>query len=216
MTPPWTKAGLDVNDAGYLPYAMMDAWQQLGRDFAYWRVLNAAEKRETNMERQAWYRADRIRREALILRDIGVMGHYVGDGSQPHHTSIHYNGWGDFPNPEGFTNSRQTHAVFEGEFTNRVARLDAVEAAMPAARLDGFDVKARTVSYLTTTLGTVIPFYRLEKAGGFRDTATCVARPSSTNVWRRAPANCATSLSPLEAVQLNVRTAGITSVGVIF
>ena len=148
---------------------MMDAWQQLGRDFAYWRVLNAAEKRETNMERQAWYRADRIRREALILRDIGVMGHYVGDGSQPHHTSIHYNGWGDFPNPEGFTNSRQTHAVFEGEFTNRVARLDAVEAAMPAAKLDGFDVKARTVSYLTTTLGTVIPFYRLEKAGGFRD-----------------------------------------------
>jgi hypothetical protein len=164
-----TQAGLDVDDAGYLPYAMMDAWQNLGRDFAYWRVLNAAEKRETNMERQAWYRADRIRREALILRDIGVMGHYVGDGSQPHHTSIHYNGWGDFPNPEGFTNSRQTHALFEGAFTSRVARLDAVEAAMPAADLTGFDVKARTVAYLTTTLGTVVPFYRLEKAGAFRD-----------------------------------------------
>ena len=44
---------------------------------------HAAEKRETNMERQAWYRADRIRREALILRDIGVLAHYVGDGSQP-------------------------------------------------------------------------------------------------------------------------------------
>ncbi|OYX80334.1 MAG: S1/P1 Nuclease, partial [Brevundimonas sp. 32-68-21] len=69
-----TKAGLDVDDAGYLPYAMIDAWQNLGRDFAYWRVLNAAERRETNMERQAWYRADRLRREALILRDIGVMG----------------------------------------------------------------------------------------------------------------------------------------------
>ena len=164
-----TQAGLDVDDAGYLPYAMMDAWQNLGRDFAYWRVLNAAEKRETNMERQAWYRADRIRREALILRDIGVMGHYVGDGSQPHHTTIHYNGWGDFPNPEGFTNSRQTHALFEGAFTSRVARLDAVEAAMPAADLTGFDVKARTVAYLTTTLGTVVPCYRLEKAGAFRD-----------------------------------------------
>ncbi|MBA4809287.1 S1/P1 Nuclease [Brevundimonas sp.] len=164
-----TQAGLDVDDAGYLPYAMIDAWQNLSRDFAYWRVLNAAEKRETNLERQAWYRADRLRREALILRDIGVMGHYVGDGSQPHHTSIHYNGWGDYPNPEGFTNSRQTHGQFEGAFASRVARLDAVEAAMPAANLDGFDVKARTVSYLTTTLGTVVPFYRLEKAGGFRD-----------------------------------------------
>ncbi|WP_292228252.1 S1/P1 Nuclease [Brevundimonas sp.] len=164
-----TKAGLNVDDAGYLPYAMMDAWQQLGRDFAYWRVLTAAEKRETNLERQAWYKADRVRREALILRDIGVLGHYVGDGSQPHHTSIHFNGWGDFPNPEGFTNSRQTHGQFEGAFTSRVARLDTVEAAMAPLNIDGFDVKARTVSYLTTTLGTVIPFYRLEKQGGFRD-----------------------------------------------
>lgn len=164
-----TQAGLKVDDAGYLPYAMMDAWQQLGRDFAYWRVLTAAEKRETNLERQAWYKADRVRREALILRDIGVLGHYVGDGSQPHHTSIHFNGWGDFPNPEGFTNSRQTHGQFEGAFTSRVARLDTVEAAMAPLNIDGFDVKARTVSYLTTTLGTVIPFYRLEKLGGFRD-----------------------------------------------
>ena len=164
-----TKAGLDVDDAGYLPYAMMDAWQQLGRDFAYWRVLTAAEKRETNLERQAWYRADRVRREALILRDIGIMGHYVGDGSQPLHASIHFNGWGDFPNPERFTNSRQTHAVFEGDFTNRVARLDAIEAAMPAANLDGFDVRARTVAYLNATLTQVTPLYQLEKQGGLRD-----------------------------------------------
>ena len=40
---------------------------------------------------------------------------------------------------------------------------------MPAADLTGFDVKARTVAYLTATLGTVVPFYRLEKAGAFRD-----------------------------------------------
>jgi hypothetical protein len=44
-----TKAGLDVNDAGYLPFAMMDAWQQLGRDLAYWRVLNAAEQRSQSL-----------------------------------------------------------------------------------------------------------------------------------------------------------------------
>src|SRR5690606_717427 len=59
---------------------------------------------------------------------------------------------------------------FEGDFTHRIARLDAVEAAMPAPRLDGFDLKARTVAYLRTTLAQVIPFYRLEKAGGFQNT----------------------------------------------
>ena len=164
------EAGLNVDEVGYLPYALMDAYQNLSRDFAYWRVLNAAEARETDQAKKAWYRADRERREALILRDIGVLSHYVGDGSQPHHLSIHFNGWGNYPNPEGFTTSRRTHAIFEGEFTNRVARLDLVEAGMKAPDLDGFDLRARTAHYIKTSHASVIPFYRLEKAGGFRDT----------------------------------------------
>lgn len=161
-------AGLDVDDAGYLPYAIWDAYQNLVRDFAYWRVLNAQEARETDPAKRAWYRVDRERREALILRDMGVLGHYIGDGSQPHHTTIHYNGWDrNTPNPEGFTTSRQTHGLFEGEFTARVARLDAIEAAMAAPKLDGFDLRARVPAYLRETLSQVTPFYRLEKAGGF-------------------------------------------------
>ena len=163
-----TAAGLDVDDAGYLPYAIMDGYQQLVRDFATWRVLNAAEARETDPGKRAWYREDRLRREALILRDMGYLAHYVGDGSQPHHTTIHYNGWSrDAANPEGFTTSRQTHGAFEGAFTARAARLGAVEAAMTAPRLDGFDLRARVPAYLKTTLAEVLPFYRLEKAGGF-------------------------------------------------
>ena len=163
-------AGLDVDDAGYLPYAIWDAYQNLVRDFAYWRVLNAQEARETDPAKRAWYRVDRERREALILRDMGVLGHYIGDGSQPHHTTIHYNGWDrNTPNPEGFTTSRQTHSLFEGAFTAKVARLDAIEAAMTAPQLDGFDLRARVPVYLRATLGQVTPFYRLEKAGGFGD-----------------------------------------------
>lgn len=163
-------AGIDVDDAGYLPYAIMDAWQQLVRDMAYVRVLTAQANRETDPGRKAWYLSDLKRREALTLRDLGVLSHYIGDGSQPHHTSIHYNGWGDYPNPEGFTNSRQTHGLFEGAFTSRVASLQSVEAGMAAPVLTGFDLKGRTVAYLKTTLGQVIPFYQLEKAGGFLDT----------------------------------------------
>lgn len=163
-------AGLDVNDAGYLPYAIMDGWQQLVRDFAYIRVLNAAEARETDLERRAWYRVDRERREALTLRDIGVLGHYVGDGSQPHHTTIHYNGWDrNTPNPEGFTTSRQTHGDFENAFASRVARLDAVETAMPAPRDQAVTINGRIAAYLRSTLTEVTPFYRMEKAGAFRD-----------------------------------------------
>jgi len=163
-------AGIDVDDAGYLPYAIMDGYQQLVRDFATWRVLNAAEARETDPGKRAWYREDRLRREALILRDMGYLSHYVGDGSQPHHTTIHYNGWDrNTPNPEGFTTSRQTHGQFEGAFTARVARLQTVEAAMAAPALDGFDLRLRVPAYLKATLAQVTPFYVLEKAGGFAD-----------------------------------------------
>lgn len=163
-------AGIEVDDAGYLPYAIMDGYQQLVRDFATWRVLNAAEARERDPGKRAWYREDRLRREALILRDMGYLGHYVGDGSQPHHTTIHYNGWSQsVPNPEGFTTSRQTHGAFENAFTGRVARLDAIEAAMAAPALDGFDLRARVPAYLKTTLAEVRPFYGLEKAGGFAE-----------------------------------------------
>lgn len=163
-------AGIDVDDAGYLPYAIMDGYQHLVRDFATWRVLYAAEGRETDPGKRAWYREDRIRREALILRDMGYLGHFVGDGAQPHHTTIHYNGWDrNTPNPQGFTTSRQTHGQFEGAFTSRVARLDAVEAAMAAPALEGFDLRTRVPTYLKTTLAEVTPFYALEKAGGFAE-----------------------------------------------
>jgi hypothetical protein len=29
---------------------------------------------------------------------------------------VHFNGWGDFPNPNGYTDSKKIHAYFEGEF----------------------------------------------------------------------------------------------------
>src|ERR1022692_3331273 len=40
--------------------------------------------------------------EAEIVFLAGWLGHYVGDGSQPLHTSIQYNGWVG-PNPHGYS-----------------------------------------------------------------------------------------------------------------
>jgi len=51
--------------------------------------------------------------------DIGVppaeMGHFVGDGAQPLHTTKHYNGWvGE--NPKGFTTQTTFHAWIDGGY----------------------------------------------------------------------------------------------------
>ena len=165
-----TQAGLGVDDAGWLYYALIDGWHQLVRDFAYWRVLNAAEARETDPAKRAWYAEDRRRREGLLIRDLGVWAHYVGDASQPLHLTIHYNGWDrDTPNPERFTTSRRTHGLFEGEYVRRVARLDQVEAAMPALGPCECPIERRTVRYINAGLAEVTPFYRLEKDGAFSE-----------------------------------------------
>src|SRR5690606_26630992 len=105
--------GADSWKAGWLPYAIVDQHQQLVKDFAYWRILAAAEARAATPERRAWSAEDRRRREALILTTIGALSHSVGDGARPLHLSVHYSGWGDYPNPKGYTRAR-IHGPFEG------------------------------------------------------------------------------------------------------
>ena len=106
--------GQDSWKAGYLPYAILDSEQALTRQFAYWRVLKYAEADPKWRAHRAWYTADRRRREAQILQAIGQLSHFVGDGSQPLHVTIHFNGWGNFPNPNGYSNAK-LHGPFEGD-----------------------------------------------------------------------------------------------------
>jgi hypothetical protein len=163
--------GADSWRAGYLPYSIVDGWQQLAKDFAYYRVEAAALAKVADQGHRAWFAIDLARRQALILRDLGVLAHYVGDGSQPMHVSIHFNGWGAGPDPEGFT-LEKVHGPFEGDFVHDFVSEDAVRAVMPPfadCRCDmaRFDIARWTAAYLAATNAQVVPFYRLQKAGGF-------------------------------------------------
>ncbi|HEY3889584.1 MAG TPA: S1/P1 Nuclease [Caulobacteraceae bacterium] len=156
--------GSDSYHAGYLPYSIIDGWQQLTKDFAYWRVLTAAIPRERDPVREAWLRHDLARREQLILSDLGDWSHYVGDGSQPMHVSVHYNGWGAYPNPRGFTQDK-VHGPFEGIFVRQFVSLAAVQRAMPSPRACAA-IEVCTADYLAQTAASVAPFYAMQKAGG--------------------------------------------------
>jgi len=158
-------AGIDQWKAGYLPYSIVDRWQQLTTDFAYWRVLKAAEANPKWRAHRAWFKEDRIRREALILKDLGELSHFVGDGSQPLHVSSHFNGWGDYPNPKGYSTAR-LHGPFESDLVQATVRPAAVEAKVAPVRLCNCPIEQRVAAYLTATGQQVIPFYEMEKAGG--------------------------------------------------
>ena len=97
--------------AGYLPYNIIDGWQQLVKDFAYWRVDVAATDTATDPARAARFARDRQLREMLILRDVGVWSHYVADASNPMHTTIQLRWLGRLSQPERlFNRERLAHA----------------------------------------------------------------------------------------------------------
>jgi hypothetical protein len=158
--------GSDSWKAGYLPYSIIDGWQQLVQDFAYWRIDEAGAEHVADPAHRAWFKADLAERQQLILRDLGTLAHYVGDGSQPLHVTIHYNGWGPFPNPAGYTEDR-VHGPFEGAFVHDHVDPAAVRAAMAPYHDCACAIAQWTAAYLGATGRTVIPFYELWKAGGF-------------------------------------------------
>jgi hypothetical protein len=149
-------AGVDRPDqrAGFLPFAIVERYQRLVTEWELWR-------RESNPRRRSWI-------EARIIDDAGILGHFVTDGSQPLHTTIHYNGWAtDEPNPEGFTLDRTLHGRFETEFVDRHVTQRAVDDLVrPPSPLSG-DVRAAAFAYLRETRSMVGELYRLDRDIGF-------------------------------------------------
>jgi hypothetical protein len=152
--------------AGYLPYSIVDGWQQIRKDFGYWRAaVKGAETARSPAER-SWFEADRRLREKLTLRNIGIWSHYVGDASQPLHVTVHYDGWGHYPNPAGYTSSR-IHAYFEGEFVRSNLKRAAVAAQVGPYEPCECTVQDMTRKLLSISLDNVVPLYELEMRGGF-------------------------------------------------
>jgi hypothetical protein len=151
--------------AGYLPFQMTDGWQQVRKDFAYYRAYKAALQNERTMwtDRAAFKKQLQLR-EQLLLRDIGYWSHFVADASQPMHVSIHFNGWGAYPNPNNYTN-KPIHAPFEGSFVKNYISIGEVASHVGSYVPCGCaGIEPRVRSYLAATLATVDTTYALEKA----------------------------------------------------
>lgn len=138
---------------GYLPYAMIENYGRLVNAFRNWRNAKTPADRESS------------RANAIYL--AGILGHYVGDGSQPMHMTIHFNGWAaTVPNPKNFTRDNGIHSRFESAYVN--AAIDASKVrpnVHPPQRLQ--NVWDSIKQYLAQTFAELEPVYELEKAGEF-------------------------------------------------
>lgn len=158
--------GSSLQKTGFLYYNILDGYLQLAKDFAYWRIDRIGEARSTDPRERAWYVSDRKERELIIIRDLGYWSHFVGDASMPLHVSVHYNGWGDYPNAKGYTQDH-IHVPFEGPFIHDHLTEASVRAAMPAPGACDGTVGACTVAYFRAGLAKVEPLYQLWGEGAF-------------------------------------------------
>lgn len=146
---------------GFLPWAINENYEKLKSDFS---TLKAFQTHGGTPEEIANARAD-------IVYVMGVMGHYVGDGSQPLHTTIYHHGWiGD--NPRGYTTNYSFHAWIDGGYfrktgginvSNLVGQIHPAERIASAERPDGM-FKA-IVAYIVAQNKLVEPLYQLDKDG---------------------------------------------------
>jgi hypothetical protein len=147
---------------GFLPWAVAEYFGKLRSGFSYLKVFEELGTPDEIMNAQA-----------NILYVMGVMGHYLGDGAQPLHTTKHHNGWVG-ANPNGYTTWSGLHSWIDGGITAKVGlktaqllpRIAPVQPISLAPRSDGRDpMFVATVEYLLTQHKQVEPLYQLEKAG---------------------------------------------------
>jgi len=145
---------LAPDKVGLQPYVANEVYERLQSAFRDYRALVAA-KQDTKPS------------EAEIIFLAGWLGHYVGDGSMPLHTTIQYNGWIG-PNPHGYTTEHHIHAQFETVFVAANVKSEdvapLVKEAKPAVLKDVF---TDYLAYLRHSNTLVEETYRLDKQGAF-------------------------------------------------
>ena len=176
------SAGSSQYKSGYLPYAIVVGWQQLAKDFAYWRASSIGAKTAVDAADRAWFDADREHRKLLLLRDLGYWSHFPGDASMPLHTSVHFYGWGPYPNPQGYATGDSHGLYIKGAFVRHNISRDVVKSLRPALRrLQLLDLGAR-VQDDPGQNKLVIPMYELDKKGAF-EAATPKPSPWCRRSW---------------------------------
>jgi hypothetical protein len=147
---------------GLQPWEATEVWERLKAALREYRRMAAAHEDTRAVEQAAIFYA-------------GWLGHYVGDASQPLHTTVQYNGWTG-PNPNGYTTDHKIHWQFEGPFVGANLHAAEIQTRMTPVQVIAGDVFANYVAYLRQSSKYIERVYQLEKAGGFEEKGTQESR----------------------------------------
>jgi hypothetical protein len=156
---PDTAQAMRPERVGFQPYITEGVWQRLKSAMRDYRTLNTQPGADTKPV------------EAAILFYAGWLGHYVGDGSQPLHVTVNYDGWVGKDNPNGYTTEHGIHSKFETAFVDAAVNPSDVQPLMGPVKTIG-DEWDDYLAYLRHSNTLVEKVYQLDKAHAFDETGT--------------------------------------------
>lgn len=137
---------------GVVPWRILELTQRVRSQFRAWRRMPDGPERRF-LERR-------------IINDAGVLGHYVADAANPHHTTIHHNGWVG-PNPDGFATDPRTHGRFESEYVRtHMSDADLAPRVPPEARVHR-DTRQAVWAHVLASHAQLRRLYELDRAEPF-------------------------------------------------
>lgn len=147
---------------GLQPYIVMETYERL--------IVAFREYRHALRDHQS---PEYAKRDAILY--AGWLGHYVGDGANPLHTTVQYNGWTG-ANPKSYTTANTVHWKMEGQFV-----ADNIKGLQFADRVSAMPQKLDRpfldyLAYLQSSHEQVERCYQLEKQGGFDGEGTPESR----------------------------------------
>ena len=147
---------MNVRWTGTLPFAAAEVYGHLVADMRALRKARAENKDTAFLEQTcAFY--------------VAWMGHYIGDGAQPLHDTIHHDGW-QGPDPKGYTRDPKIHGRFESQYVDSISLTeeDIVERIGKPGHLSG-DVFDLILAHLDEAGSNVETIYKLDKRNAFAD-----------------------------------------------
>lgn len=154
---------MNVRWAGTLPYAVVEGYEHLVADM---RAIREAQA--TGHDSSA------LQTDTAFM--VAWMGHYVADGSQPLHVTIHHDGWVG-PNPHHYTRDHNVHGRFESDYVEMInlTERDVQQHLAPLGHQSG-DVFDLVLAYLAQSHRDVETVYALDQSGALKDPQNKAAR----------------------------------------
>jgi hypothetical protein len=170
-------AGEPVNEAkdmaktdeypGFLPIATLETYGKLVGAMKTVRTLEELAKQPGTSAELKAKREKQIEAAKWNARvQLGQLSHYVGDTSQPLHTTRHHHGWvGE--NPKNYTTDRGIHSYIDGDIhrLHNIGDSDLAKVADFARELNREDLWGETLSAIERSFAQVEPLYAMHQSG---------------------------------------------------